>query len=263
MVNREWKSSGCLSRSCPALFGVNGLVLLGTVHCDPKGLSRTRSFLELHKPDLVLVEISDFALKFRIERSAGLRKIFLRRLRIVADRMQIDFDTALKHVEIASIFRQLGFPYEYRASAAYARRAGMDLVAVDKSGFSREWIGTWPEMISAENIERLLELESPRPSVSSLYAHAARRIAARPLPNEAPPADAERWREREKQMARRIRSALKRHSPERAVYIGGWWHLSWGGSIKTIRELLGVGPDSCMLLDRGAAVSRQGDAQGR
>jgi len=230
---------------------VAGLVLLGTVHCDPKGLSRTRTFLEFHRPDLILVEISDFALKLRTERSAELRKIFRKRLRVVSDKMHIDFHTALKHVEIASILRQIGFPYEYRASAVYARRTGIALVAVDYSEFSRQWIETWPEMISVENIERLLKLESSRPSVSSLYAQAARRIDAGPLPIEAPPADAVRWSEREKQMALRIRSALERLNPERPVYIGGWWHLSRGGSIETIRELLGIGADSCRLLDRG------------
>jgi len=52
-------------------------------------------------------------------------------------------------------------------------------------------------------------------------------------------------------MADEITSALGRLSPERPVYIGGWWHLSCEGSIKTLRELLGIGAESCLLLDRG------------
>jgi hypothetical protein len=226
------------------------LILLGTLHSDPEGFSRTRAFLEFYKPDLVLVEISHFALNFRIRHTTELRKIFRERIGLVSHKMKTDFKTALKHVEIASILRQLGLPFEYRAAAAYTKKTGVDPVAVDSSEFSREWVETWPEMISAENIERLLHLDGARPSVSSLYAQAARRINGGPSSYETQPSDAERWLEREKRMVRRIISALERFSPERPVYIGGWWHLSGGGSIKTVREILGIEAESCLLLDR-------------
>jgi len=229
-----------------------GLILLGTVHSDPKGFSRTRAFLEAHGPDLIMVEISPFALKFRKERSSELRKAFLERLRTVSRKLKIEFAVALKHVQIASILRQIGIPYEYRASAAYAKKTGIDLIAVDYSEFSREWIETWPEMTATANIERLLELESAAPPVASLYAQAARRIGGVPLlPEILPGGDAPSWQERERYMADEITSALGRLSPERPVYIGGWWHLSCEGSIKTLRELLGIGAESCLLLDRG------------
>jgi hypothetical protein len=227
------------------------LLLLGTIHCDPKGYSRTRAFLEFHRPDLILVEISKFALKFRKQNSFELRKIFLERLQIVSRKMKIEFRTALRRAEIVSILCQIKLPYEYRASAAHAKRTGTDLIAVDYSEFSREWIGTWPEMISAENIERLLELENTRLPVSSLYAQASRRITGGPSPHEeAPSRDAARWQEREDFMASQITSALDRLNPDRPVYIGGWRHLCSGGRIKTIRELLSVDAGFCMLLDR-------------
>ncbi len=199
-----------------------------------------------------MVEISPFALKFRKERSFELRKIFLERLRMVSQELKIEFEFALKHVQIASILRQIGIPYEYRASAAYAKKTGAGLVAVDYSEFSREWIKTWPEMTSEANIARLLELERAAPPVSSLYAQAARRISGESLlPETLPGGDATGWQEREQYMADEIASALERFSPKRPVYIGGWWHLSRGGSVKTIRELLGIEAASCRLLDRG------------
>jgi len=229
-----------------------GLILLGTVHSDPKGFSRTRTFLEGYGPALIMVEISPFALKFRKERSSELRKAFLERLRMVARERKIEFAAALKHVQIASILRQIGIPYEYRASAAYAKRTGIDLIAVDYSEFSSEWIETWPEMTSAANIERLMEMESAAPPVASLYAQAARRIGGGlSLPETLPGGGAPGWQKRERHMAVEITSALERFNPERPVYIGGWWHLSCGGSVKTLRELLGIGAASCRLLDRG------------
>jgi hypothetical protein len=228
------------------------LTLLGTVHSDPGGFSRTRVFLERHRPDLILVEISAFGLKYRQERSSELRRTFLDSLRMVSGKMNIDFGRAVRHVRIASILRQISVPFEYRASSAYAKKTGTDLIPVDCSDFSREWIEkTWPEMISAQNIERLLELESSGPGVSSLYARAAERISlGSSLPETLTETDALRWRKREQFMAAEITSALQRFSPERPVYIGGWWHLSRGGSVKTIRELLGIEADSCRLLNR-------------
>ncbi len=225
-----------------------GLILLGTVHCDPRGFSRTRAFLESYGPDLLLVEISPFALKFRKEHASELRKTFLESLRTVCQKLKIEPRKALKHVQIASILRQIGIPFEYRASAAYAKRAGIELIAIDYSEFSREWIATWPEMISAENIEVLLGLESEAPPVSSLYARAARRIGRSCPENLPPPGDARGWQEREKHMASQIVSVLEQFNPKRPVYIGGWWHLSCGESVRTLRELLGIGAASCWLL---------------
>jgi hypothetical protein len=59
-------------------------------------------------------------------------------------------------------------------------------------------------------------------------------------------------------MAAEIASALELFNPKRPVYIGGWWHLSCGGSVRTLRELLGIGTASCLLLDRGP-LDRRGD----
>ena len=228
-----------------------GLILLGTVHSDPKGFARARTFLEQHRPDLILVEISPFALKFRKEHSSELRKVFLENLRTISRKLKIEFSRAVKHVRITAILRQISIPFEYRASAAYAKRTGTDLIMVDYSDFSRSWIETWQEMISAENIERLLGLESDGPPVCSLYVRAAERISRVPLRPETPLVDALRWQEREEQMAREIASALERFNPVRPVYIGGWWHLCCGTSIKTVRELLGIEAACCRLIRAG------------
>jgi len=195
-----------------------GLVLLGTVHSDPRGFSRTRAFLESHNPDLILVEISPFALRFRQERSSELRKTFLEHILAVCKKLAIQPARALKHAQIASIFRQIRIPFEYRASSAYAKSAGIDLIAVDYGEFSSEWIRTWPEMISTENIEQLLQLENTSPPASTLYAQAARKIGVRPFyPETLPGGDTLRWQEREEYMAAQIASALERPEPKRSV----------------------------------------------
>ena len=104
-------------------------------------------------------------------------------------------------------------------------------------------------MISTGNIEMLLGMENSTPPVSSHYARAARRIYGGDTFPGTPQADAVPWRRREKRIADEIAAALERFAPERPVYIGGWWHLSRGGNIETIREILGIRETSCFLLD--------------
>ncbi|MDR3568563.1 MAG: hypothetical protein P4L43_11100 [Syntrophobacteraceae bacterium] len=226
------------------------LTLLGTVHCDPDGFSRSLLFFEHYRPDLILVEISDFAVAFREKRSPELRKLFLERLSSVTQKLSLDLATALAHPQIASILWQISLPFEYSASLAYARRCGVPLVPVDYSGFSRKWIKTWKQMISSANIETLLSLDNFSPPVFSLYARAAQRIYEEKTFPETQPADGRLWQERENRMSANITAALNRFGPERPVYIGGWWHLCRGENIATLRDLQGVPGASCLLLDR-------------
>ncbi len=230
----------------------SGLILLGTVHSDPKGFSRTSAFLKAYRPDLIFVEISVFAIAFRKERSRALRKIFLERIGAVSHKLGIDPAKAIRHPQIASILLQISLPFEYRASTAYAMKEGCKLIPVDYSEFSRQWIDTWPEMISEDNIEHLLGLEKSRPRVSSQYAQAARRIKEDSLCGEIrQQGNYPGWQERENHIAAEITSALELFKPDRSVYIGGWWHLSIGGEVKTVRELLNIREADCRLLDRG------------
>ncbi|MDR3557204.1 MAG: hypothetical protein P4L55_20815 [Syntrophobacteraceae bacterium] len=226
------------------------LVLLGTVHCDPDGFVRSLAFFERYQPDLLLVEISPLGLKFRKERSPRLHELLLERVRTASRKLGLDFHTAMAHAHIASILRQISLPFEYRAAAAYAEKTGAPLAAVDYSGFSRKWIKTWPQMLSARNIELLLGMENRAVRVCALYARAARRIYEEDAFFEAGRIDAPLWRRRETLMAGEIAAALKRFTPQRPVYIGGWWHLCRGADIKTIRDLLGIPETSCILLHR-------------
>ncbi len=238
----------CCDPKYPEEFRLRRLAALGTVHSDPDGFSKTLSFLEGYTPDLLLVEISEFALKFRHAHAAQLATIFVERLHAVSQKLDIPYASALEHPQIAAIFRQINLPFEYCASSAYAERTGAPLVPVDFSEFSRRWITTWPEMLSAANIEILLEMENNEAPVATLYARAARRVYEGETFPEALHHDAPLWQERERYMAQTITAALNRFTPERPLFVGGWWHLSRGGTIETLRELLSIDQSSCFLL---------------
>lgn len=240
------RGKGSIAESAAA----RGLMLLGTVHSDRRGFARTRAFLETYGPDLVLVEISPFGVEFRKKHSVELRKTLRERVGIVDKKLGISHAAALRHSRIADIYRQFGLPFEYRAAATYAKKAAIEVLTVDSSDFSREWIATWPEMISEENIELLLGLESTAPRTSALYARAAREIAEGPSGPALHGTDAGIWQKREEYMAAQMVSALERFHPARPVYLGGWWHLTWGGSVRTLREILGVLAGGCVLVDR-------------
>jgi len=230
----------------------SALILLGTVHSDPLGYGRTKAFLSDYRPDLILVEISPFALQYRKEHAVRLLGELLSNLRHAAQKAGIDFGQALRHSAIRAIARQLALPFEYRASAAYAAKFFATVVPVDWSEFSRRWIGTWPELISTANLEVLLRREDSQPSIAGRYEQAAARIGGdRSAIHVQVGKDLPAWQDRERHIEAEIRSNLARSGPRRPLYIGGWQHLVAGGEPRSLRELLEIGLSSCHLLDRG------------
>lgn len=235
-------------RSSPLLF------LAGSVHYDPKGFTRSAALLRSHKPDAVLLELSPFAWMFRKRNQKSYMAALEENLSKAAPACGISMREARRHAHITAIRRQLTFPFEYRASSAYARSAGIRLFLVDYSGFSRKWIASWREMISQENIRGLLAASPIHHSADRIYDAAATSIAGdlHSYPGIVIP-DEERklWQRRECHMARKICAILRVHHPARPLYLGGWWHLTKDGRIRTLRELLNVDLCHCLLLDRG------------
>lgn len=240
-----------LSEKTPA----HGLVLLGTVHTDRLGFVRLQAFLSEYKPDLILLELSPFGLQYRKEHARALRKTFFSNLRAAAEKLEIDFRTALLNSHILGILIQIALPFEYRASMTFAKGTGVKVVPVDDSEFSKEWIGTWQELISTANLRSLLQLETAAIPVHLQYEQAARGICEpssvadiRGIGNLAP------WQRREDHIAGHIRSQLSMNVPEKPLYVGGWQHLLSGGRLKTVRDILGIEEPLCLLLDRASAT---------
>lgn len=230
------------------------LLLLGTVHSDPLGYKRTAAFLRAMRPDLIMVEISPYALAYRRQHACGQMRTLLKNLRSVCRNLNLDFKEAVRNPHISLIARQISVPFEFRASADYSRKYGVEVIAVDFSEFSRKWISTWEELISEGNIQQLLKLRSATVSASSQYDLAARHIRAKSMYDFHYGRDIELWRKREIHIAKEICSALERLRPQRPLYIGGWWHLTSAEQIRTVRDLLGIALSSCCLLDRGRLV---------
>lgn len=233
--------------------GPEDLLLVGTLHLDPEGFEKSVALFESHQPDLVLVELSPYGCRFRHNYRRKLRKTLKLNLKKAAKSCGISFSHARNHGEIKRIWSQLALPFEYRAAVDYGRKRNVTVALVDSSSFSQEWISCWTELISTDNLKILLSLSPQPPSVHQLYQLAKRRIEGQMSsgsfdPSVTDPAETPMWEERERYMAERIKEAAKTCSAARAVFIGGWWHLTKGGKIPTLRELLGIDASHCSLV---------------
>lgn len=235
------------------------LFLVGTVHRDPDGFQRSIGFLENLKPGLVLVELSPFGFSFRQEHQQHLTKTLWNNLALAAQSRGMPMKEALKHPEIKAIYRQISLPFEYRAATKYALSGNAKVVLVDDSIFSQNWIGTWPELLSTENLATLLFLPPGAKTAENLYSQAAFQVKSQ-TPTEADSWIEKHewsdklWQERERFMAEEIRKAVLEFAPPRALFLGGWWHLKPGYDRPTVRSILDVPPDRCFLLDQDPAM---------
>jgi hypothetical protein len=227
------------------------LTLIGTVHGDPRGHALLSGLLASLRPDLILVELSPFGLAYRAARRRFLERLFLRNLKRAAIALRMGVGGASAHPRIAPIFRQISIPFEYLASAEFARRTKARLVLADSSEFSKIWVQTWLEMIAEKNLRVLLSLPSETADpIAAAYARAAAGIGGSrfPAPLELPNRD-EALQEREYRIAVKVRTALGSFRPEKPVYIGGWQHLVPGGRFRALRDILGISRSQCLLLD--------------
>jgi hypothetical protein len=118
-------------------------------------------------------------------------------------------------------------------------------------------IQLWPELLTSENLASLLQLpRDGRPEVARIYDLAARSIhgetrrRAGVVESEDDEPDS-LWEKRERHLANAIRSTMRNLHPAKAVYLGGWRHLTPGGRFPSLRELLDIDISQCVLLDRG------------
>lgn len=229
-------------------------MLVGTVHRDPHGFRKLRRLLEELEPDLLLLELSPLGKCYRQRHGRRLFATFHRNLRRAAESCGIPFPRARLHPQILAVGRQLGLPFEYRAAARHVRRADLPpVVLVDDSRFSSHCIRSWSNLVSKTNLVQLLQLPRIQVDVEAQYRKAAGRIFpteenSLPRSTYCRAGDPDAWEQREMTLSRTILEALGSFSARRPVYIGGWRHLTPGRTQPTVRTLLNVPSERCILL---------------
>ena len=241
------------------------LVLLGTVHRDPRGKTRLLHTLEQIRPVALSLEVSPASVRLRNEWGRQWLSLFRDRLG------ELSRDTGLSPSELMAgaglrgVYEYLRLPYEYRAALLYAKQAACPVFLLDDSVAASAFLSqVEEELLTQRNIELLHQAggsENLSDEVSRNYSRASGLIfsgvsepASGPWLN-----DPEAWSEREAGLGQKLRllhqGLVRRegktlsgqdlvssliiapeavsHTPYRVtlrengvhLYIGGWEHL--------------------------------------
>jgi hypothetical protein len=199
------------------------VVLVGTVHRDPKGYAKLLRLLEQERPSIITVEISPYSRSFRTQQATALRARLRENLQKIGKERGRSLREMISQSAVLEIFLILTEPYEWRAAKVYADRHGIALMDIDLSGYAEEKLSHLTELISLENVRALLHLPSFDLSrqVESQYAR-AKFLFDRP-PSSWPVN--EEVRHREAHMAEKIRGLVRQKNQGKALHIGGWEHI--------------------------------------
>lgn len=207
------------------------LFLIGTVHGDPWGYERAVKLLEYLRPEVVTVEISAFAVRYRAAHQARWRRLFEAAL------AQLPHE-ARDHPALRRVGARIEMPFEWRAAHAYGRSCGAAWRPIDLSGPARRHLPRYAEeLLRPENLKQLLASggESLEEEVAAAYRR-ARLSETRPL-WRLPSRNDGMTRIRERTMAARLRKLAGRG--RRVAHLGGWEHVaSWkdGGGLYCLLE---------------------------
>ena len=199
------------------------LLMIGTVHRDPRGKSKLLGLLRKERPSVVSVEISPYGRFFRDRKSAALRATLRENLRGIHREEGRPWREILSHSAIQGIFLLLKEPYEWQAAAAYVSEAGSELQDIDLSRISEEKLSHLSDIVSRENLRSLLRLSLPSLSeqVEDHYCRAGF-LFSHPPSVWLKSRDLE---ERESFMAQKIRRLFLQAEGKKLAHIGGWEHL--------------------------------------
>jgi hypothetical protein len=199
------------------------LILVGTVHRDPRGVGKLLRLLERETPDVITVEISPYALEFRRKQAFRLRALLRENLKKIQAEDGGSSEGLLKHGEIQGIFFLLKAPFEWRAAERYSRKHRCGLKAIDLSAYSQEKLARVPELIEPENLRALLR--APCPSFENRISREYEKAKILWFAASAARLVSEEVREREKHMAEEIRRIIKEDDKRKILHVGGWEHL--------------------------------------
>ena len=221
------------------------LTLAGVVHNDPAGPDRLWKFLEDRRPAGVTLEMSLYSLRFRREhreRLAGELEASLERLG----------GGAAESPHVRAVRRAIGLPYEYEVIESWARRRDISFELVDMSRVSREHLQHLDELVSYENLAKLVKA----PEVDAAAEAERQRRVATKLINRVKPLTKKDWPvprdpeadERDAAMERRIRRQLERATGQHWIHVGGWEHLLWLEDRPTLfSRLKNLNPDRAVV----------------
>jgi len=216
------------------------LILIGTVHGDPRGQARAGKLLRHLRPELVTIEISSFSLNYRLRHGGRWQR------QLAAALAELPAG-AERHLAIQRLAAQVALPFEVRAACEYSRRVDVPWRPLDLGFLSRRHLPRYAtELLSPANLEALLA--TPEGELEDFVAGEFRRarLAWAGAPRRRVFPDAPETRRRDHFLARRLRAQVSRH--RRVVHLGGWEHLvAWEDAPGLWRDLADLKPRRVLL----------------
>lgn len=237
------------------------LLLIGTVHRDPEGLTKLSRLLAEEHPVAVAVEVSPYGLFYRHKNGRRLHRQLMRRLKRLANELRVCWR---RWGQIDAIQTQLRAPFEYRTAQNYCRDTGAMLFCIDSSDWSKRWIhDQWRHLLSRENLRELLKQlpEDLRDEVGRDYKMAT--LLLEPGDRSLISGFARRWaddtswQQREAGLAQELERLYLKVQKGRLAYAGGWQHLLGPHAGGTLYERLEHLQPRRVLLNNGVAGSRE------
>jgi len=219
------------------------LILIGTVHGDPRGYARVLRLLEWLRPDMVTVEISRFSLRYRRAWEGKWRRQLEQALAGLPP-------GAERHPAIQRVAAQIALPFEYRAARDYSRLSGAKCLLLDLGGVSRRHLPRYGrELLSTANLRALTK--EPEDSLEDLVAREFRRarLAFQRLPRRLAVDSAPETLRREFFVSRRLQRLVARG--DRVAHLGGWEHLIPWREGEGLRSWLADQKPCIMLAEEG------------
>jgi hypothetical protein len=216
------------------------LILIGTVHGDPRGQARAGKLLYHLRPDLVTVEISPFSLGYRIKHGGR----WQRQLAAALAEMPAG---AERHLAIQRLAAQVSLPFEVRAARDYSQRVNVPWRPLDLGFLSRRHLPRYgTELLSPANLVALLATADGELTdfVAGQFCRARQALAGSPRRRIFP--GLPEILRRERFLARRLRGLVSRY--RRVVHLGGWEHLvAWEDSPGLWLDLADLKPRRVLL----------------
>jgi hypothetical protein len=216
------------------------LILIGTVHGDPRGYGRVTRLLAHLKPDIVTVEISPFSLRYRLKHGPA----WQRQLTQVLSQMP---KAAARHLAIQRLAAQVALPFEVKAARDYHRGTGAPWRPLDLGGLARRHLPRYgPEFLTLANLRALLATDDGTLEEFVAAEFNRARLALARSPRRLPTSGSPEILRRELFLARRLRTLISRY--RRVVHLGGWEHLvDWQDEPGLWRDLTDLQPRRLLL----------------
>lgn len=168
------------------------IVLVGTVHRDPKGYEALLKVLYHHRPEVVTVEVSPYGLTFR------------RKKRELLERQ--DLPLGLKAF--------LEIPYEYKAAKAYGAEHGVPVIPIDLCPYSKRFLRDLMDLFSnSVKVDASVPLQQYNIAILCWDDPTLARAFLKHLDPK-----------RERALAKRVFSTFMRFE-KNLMHIGGWTHM--------------------------------------